>query len=178
MRTGATALGSSSMPPSDRRSPWPVVAASVASVAAFVLVLGVAAYLTRDASGAVSNARPIDGVDDEPMDVVADGTTATAVDVLEAAAPVVEKCFQNAVAFDPSLGGSVRVKLTVNPDGTGRAEVETKGASPIFAACVARAGATVKIPPLPTTAIAQGRFALDAAKGRAVLDESSAALFR
>lgn len=167
------------MPPTDRRSPWPVVAAASASTLVFVVSLAVVAYATRDVvRGRADGAAPTPGADAAGAPHADAETTISAAAVLAAATPVLEKCFRGAVAFDPSLGGSVRVRLVAAGDGTGKLDLETKGVSPIFGACVARQGARVPLPPLPTGTIAQGRFTLDAAKQAAILDDASAALFR
>ncbi len=87
----------------------------VASVGLFVFVLGLAAFVTRGASGRVASTQADAGPDAGPPPEAAPTTLADDV-VLTALAPRREKlfrCFEQAVVTDPSAPSAVRVVLTM-----------------------------------------------------------------
>ena len=138
------------------RPPWRGVVVGAAAGIAFILVLSVAAWSTRDTlSGVPSHPDPdagfpdagfpdagfadagqlegpIGDVDGGP--IVVAGPPVNAGDVAQAVVPVVAECLKAALRFDPGLGGKVTARVVVHK---GALTVTLPSSpSPVLASCV------------------------------------------
>lgn len=85
--------------------------------------------------------------------------------------PIIEKCLQGALRFDPSLGGRARLSLLVR-----RGEVSATlldAPSPVLASCVSTSASAVPSasdPPAPVKV--EARVVLDGLRGRVKIEEA------
>lgn len=180
-----------------QRPPWRGLVVGAAAAAVFLVVLSVAAYATRDRAGPVRSAPLDAGSQaDDTSDagaIMADAgaptTDAGEVPTAEpepdggplgpagppvelaalvtATQPLLQGCLQDALRFDPSWGGKLRVRVELR--GRTVRALPPPGASPVFTQCLAQRSA--RLEGAPATANAELSVALDGLRGTAsVLD--------
>ncbi|MCC7072437.1 MAG: hypothetical protein IT383_14000 [Deltaproteobacteria bacterium] len=185
-------------PPAEReRPPWRGVVVGALAAALFIVVLAFAAYATRDRAGPV-RPRLLDAGQWEPpaaLDAGAQDAGVSAPDAgevptaepepdggplgpegppVELAAlvavtqPLLQGCLQEALRFDPSWGGKVRVRVELR--GRTVHARPPAGASPVFAQCLAQRGA--RLEGASATADAELLVQLDGLRATATIVDS------
>ncbi|MBI1948474.1 MAG: hypothetical protein HYS27_22500 [Deltaproteobacteria bacterium] len=185
-------------PQKRERPPWRGLVVGLLAAIVFIVGLAVTAYATRDSAGPVrppaldaggdaeaaaldAGAMPPDaGVRADAVEVAtaepepdagAFGPVGPPVDLAELAAtaqPLVQRCLAEALRFDPSFGGRVRLRVEVN--GRTLLVQPPAGASPVFARCLGAERA--RLEGAPTRAAAELTVVLDGLRTTATIIDS------
>jgi hypothetical protein len=183
-----------SEPPERRRPPvWRGALLAVLTMLLFLASVAVAAYATRDSAGPVRPPVPDAGivlpviVDAGPVEIPDAGELTTVeaepdsgpvgvagppvepAALSAAAKPILETCLREALRFDPSFGGKLRVRVEVRGRTLGL--VPPPGTSPVFAGCATQQKG--RLEGAPATANAELRVVLDGLRGVVTIEETT-----